>query len=426
MKSISDIKINKNSALLIFCTAIFLFLSNKIEAQEEVVEDFIEYRGTVIDSKSKKTLEFATISVNESNISTVTNRDGNFLLKVPKNKANQSITITYLGYGNKMIPLSDFNGTVLKIRLIEDVLELPEVNVISKDPDMIIRKLMLNRNKNHFEDPLLMKAFYRESIKKRRTYASLSEAVVDIYKKPYASNSLDYVILQRARKSTDYKKLDTLVIKLQGGPYNTLNIDMVKNKDFFFNEDIFKNYKFTFDKYISVDNRGTYVVNFIQSENIYEPMFYGKLYIDAQTFALSKAIFSLKLSNKTQASKYFVKKKPSKANVIPMVANYRIDYRMKEDKWFFSYGRVELSFKIDWKKRIFNSVYNLDIEMAITDWKKITKEELIKSKERLRKNVILNDKASGFSSPEFWGKDNVIEPDKSIENAIKKIQRHLQ
>jgi hypothetical protein len=34
--------------------------------------------------------------------------------------------------------------------------------------------------------------------------------------------------------------------------------------------------------------------------------------------------------------------------------------------------------------------------------------------------------ASGFSDPDFWGEFNVIEPEKSIETAIKKIQKQLE
>ena len=64
------------------------------------------------------------------------------------------------------------------------------------------------------------------------------------------------------------------------------------------------------------------------------------------------------------------------------------------------------------------------MEMALTNWEAgMTKT--IKGKERLRSTVILSDEASGFSDPEFWGEYNVIEPEKSIENAIKKIQRQL-
>ena len=38
----------------------------------------------------------------------------------------------------------------------------------------------------------------------------------------------------------------------------------------------------------------------------------------------------------------------------------------------------------------------------------------------------MSDEASGFSDPEFWGEYNVIEPEKPIESAIKKIQKQLE
>ncbi|MCK4562159.1 MAG: carboxypeptidase-like regulatory domain-containing protein, partial [Flavobacteriaceae bacterium] len=95
-------------------------------------------------------------------------------------------------------------------------------------------------------------------------------------------------------------------------------------------------------------------------------------------------------------------------------------------KWYFGYSRIELSFKIDWDKKLFNSLYHLTIEMAITDWELNKDKNGLKNREKLKSNIILNDKASGFSNPEFWGEYNVIEPDKSIENAIKKIQRKLK
>jgi len=84
-----------------------------------------------------------------------------------------------------------------------------------------------------------------------------------------------------------------------------------------------------------------------------------------------------------------------------------------------------LSFKIDWNKKLFNSLYHIIIEMAITDWEQNIQNLSLKKNERLKRNVILNERASGFSNPEFWGEFNVIEPDKSIDNAIKKIQKNL-
>jgi hypothetical protein len=137
------------------------------------------------------------------------------------------------------------------------------------------------------------------------------------------------------------------------------------------------------------------------------------------------AVFSLDLSDEDKASKFFVKKKPAKADVIPTVANFRVDYRLKDGKWHYGYSRIELTFKIDWNKKLFNSIYNITSEMAITDWEFNVTKDYPKNKERLSTAVILSDEATGFSEPEFWGEYNVIEPEKSIENAIKKIQRQL-
>ena len=63
--------------------------------------------------------------------------------------------------------------------------------------------------------------------------------------------------------------------------------------------------------------------------------------------------------------------------------------------------------------------------MAITDWKKNNTGKN-KPENSIRPTVILADEASGFSDPEFWGKYNIIEPEKSIESAIKKIIKQLK
>ena len=68
---------------------------------------------------------------------------------------------------------------------------------------------------------------------------------------------------------------------------------------------------------------------------------------------------------------------------------------------------------------------SLNIEMAITDWTTNITSALNKDN-RIRPSVILSDEASGFSDPEFWGEYNIIEPEKSIESAIRKISRQLE
>lgn len=421
-----DLKSKQGLHLALFFVIIFGYLQTiSITVAQQKDQDYSEFSGLVVDGKTKKPLEFASIIVNNTNISTITNLDGKFLLKVPVPDLDKSVTISFLGYDNYVIKLNDFSSSKTIIKMEESYVNLPNVSLISRDPIFILKKVLKNRDMNYSKNPLIMNGFYRESIKKRRKYASLSEAVIEVYKQPHTSVMKDQVKLYKSRKSTDYRKIDTLVIKLQGGPYNNINMDMIKNKKLFFSDDFFDLYDFIFDKTISLNNKPVFVISFIQKKSIVEPLFKGKLYIDANSYALTKAVFSLNLENLKKASKYFVKKKPARADVIPVHTRYIVDYRNNKGKWYYNYGRIELSFKIKWDKKVFNSMYHLTIEMAITDWKINTDRKSLRNKEKLRQNVIFNDSASGFSDPEFWGDYNVIEPDKSIENAIRKIQKQL-
>jgi len=403
----------------------FLIVHPSIIAQEVGSSDFKEYKGVVVNAKTQKSLEYASISVTNSNIATISNLEGVFLVKVPNSLKGENLVISYLGYQNKTIPLDLFSDADYKVEMEESFEKLPDVNLVEANPLSVIRKVIEKRKENSYRESTIVKAFYRESIKKRRTYASLSEAVVDIYKQPRGAQS-DYVMLEKARKSTDYRKIDTLVIKLQGGPYNNMSMDMIRNEELFFSADMFDIYRFSFDKMMNLDDRNVYVIDFVQRPSMVEPFYKGKLYIDMETYALVKAVFGLNLENLAKAKKFFVKKKPNNADVIPMDTKYIVDYKETDGKWHFSYSRIELAFKIKWDKKLFNSIYNVAIEMAITDWKDNAQGVSIKNRDRMKRSVILTDQTSGFTDPEFWGELNVIEPDKSIDNAIKKIQKNYQ
>jgi len=422
--------LNKNSrtttSLLL---AFFLVFQSYSHTTNKIFNDtlgFNQYKGKVIDSKTKKALIFATLTVNKTNISTITNTQGEFLLKVPKKFEHQKVTISFLGYTSKVISLSDFKHEKTIIKLETRIEKLKEISIIFKDANSLIEEVLRRKSKNYFSENTIMTAFYRETIKKRRTYVSLSEAVVKIYKQPYASVKKDVVVLIKARKSVNYKKMDTLVLKLQGGPFNTLFLDVMKYPNLIFSEDILDHYNFTFEQSTKIDNRPIYVIRFKQKPFIREPLYYGKLYIDAQSLALTSASYKLNLSNKEKASRLFIVKKPRKADVFPIEATYHVDYRVKDGKWFYGYSRIQLGFKVDWHKKLFNSVYYTTMEMVITDWEKNTLKKTVRGKDRLKKTMIMEHEASGFSDPAFWGEFNVIEPEKPIESAIKKIKKQLK
>lgn len=397
-----------------------------VQAQEDQ-QNYDQYKGEVIDSDTKKPLVFATIALEGTNISTITNTEGQFLLKVPKNSETDNVTVSFLGYKSRVIPLLQFNGNDNRISLEVSVTKLPEVNIsIPKDAAALVRQTMKSKGDNYFEEPTEMTAFYRETIKKRKKNVSLSEAVVNIYKTSYTSARKDAIELFKARKSTDYSKLDTLALKLQGGPFNTLFVDIMKYPEYIFSDETFPDYVFTFDRSTTINNKLIYVINFKQRPNIEKPLYQGQLYIDADNKILTSAVFSLNITNQEEASRLFVRKKPANADVWPTDVAYRVDYREKDGKWYYGYSNVQMEFKINWDKKLFNSRYSMTCEMAVTDWERSIDMDRPKFKNQLKSSVIMTDEAIGFADPDFWGEYNIIEPEKSIESAIKKIQRHLK
>ena len=386
---------------------------------------YIQFKGSVFDKESRDPLAFASLSLQGTNIATITNTEGEFSLKVPKNLNEGKVTISFLGYKNKIMNLSEFKPDKTKIELELLVITLSEISVFPKDPELLIRAVMNKRAENYFSDQTLMSAFYRETIKKRKTYVSLSEAVVEIHKQPYMSSRVDVAQLYKARKSTDYTKLDTLTFKLQGGPYTTLYLDIMKNPEMIFTDDMIGNYEFSIENITKINDRLIYVLGFKQRVHISEPLYFGKLYIDTESLAITSATFNLNVENKMLTSDMFIKKKPVGAKVYPTLAAYHIDYREKDGKWYYSYSRGQITFKVDWNRRLFNTIYESTIEMAVTNWEK-TDDKPVKMAERMKPSVVMTDEISGFADHEFWGEYNVIEPEKPIESAIKKIQKKLE
>lgn len=394
------------------------------KTQQPDTTSFVQFKGTIVDSQSNDPLVFATLNISNSNIGTVCNSDGEFLLKVPKTMLDQKVVVSYIGYKSKEFQVSELKDRN-RIKLEQVTVSLAEINVFPKDPNYLIRAIMSKRSDNYPNNPALMTAFYRETIKKGRTYVSLSEAVVEVLKQSYSGSRPDMVRLFKGRKSADYTKLDTLTFKLMGGPYSTLLIDMMKNPYLIFTDDILAYYDFNLSNITRVDNKLVYVLDFKQKPLVDEPLFYGKLYVDSESLAITSASFNLNVANKAQVAEMMIRKKPVGADVYPTEATYLVNYREKDGKWYYGYSRGQINFKVNWDKRLFNTSYYTTIEMAVTDWENVD-EKSMPASERLKQNVIMEDALSGFADPTFWGDYNVIEPEQPIEAAIKKIQKKIE
>ena len=293
------------------------------------------------------------------------------------------------------------------------------------DAREIVSTALRSINKNYSEVPNMMKGFYRESVKQRRDYLSIAEAVIDIYKAPYTGYQADQVKVFKGRTGSNVKKADTLMVQLQGGPHVALLLDIVKNTDLSIALDNLDNYQFDIVNIVNIDDKPNYVIGFKPDISKTEPLYNGKLYIDMDKLAITMAEFSLDLTDQEKASNFFVQKKPAGLIFNPTSTSYMVTYKNQNGRFYLNYVRIELKFKCDWKRKWFKNNYTITSEVAITDRHE---DNIVKfaSQEQFRGNMIFADKVQAFTDENFWGNDNIIHPEESIQNAIKKIARNLK
>ena len=384
---------------------------------------FKYFKGTILDSKTKNELTFASITVSGSNISTISNSEGDFLIKIPIDRQDASLIISFLGYKDKVISIKELKQekNLLYLEPINILLKEVVVNMI--DANKLFSNVLNNRSRNYGDSAIQMIGFYREAIKKRRTYVSVLESIVDIEKIPFSSSVQDQVNILKGRKNVDYTKLDTINFKLEGGLFTALFIDLIKDPSNIFSENVFNLYNFRFEDITQINDKQVLIISFKQKSSLEDPapLYSGKLFIDSKSLAIISATFQLNVENRIKAGLIFTRKKPKGLDIYPTEVNYQVDYRQQNNKWIFSYSRGDITFKLNWDKWIFNTSYNTTFELVNTNWKNQDSQAQINT-QKLSPYVIMSDRITNSADINFWGEYNIIEPEKSIESAIKKIK----
>ncbi len=396
---------------------------------EQQVEDSLSYAsftGKILDSGTNKPVVFANVILKGTTIGTVTNADGEFLIKAPANADIRTLEITHIGYETKLVNLAELEGGKSVIMISSVIIPIEAVTVSYRDPVELLLSAIDNIPENYSIHPVMLKAFYRETIKQNRNYVGVAEAVLDIYKAEYANvASSDRTMIYKGRKSQDVQKMDTVVVKLQGGPYVSLLLDIAKHPRDILSEDLMDQYTFTYGGITSVQDRQATIIKFEPREYADIPLYRGSIFLDAENLAFIGMDFLLDESKIGEAADLFIRKKPASMKVDIESANYLVKYRVYEDTWYLSYVRSELNFRCKWEKKLFSSRYNLMSEMAVTD---LDQENVTKFKygQTSKLSDILAEQVTQFEDPDFWGKDNIIKPDESIEAAIDKLSRKMR
>lgn len=415
---------NRLSFLLIL--ALCLFLPFGVTAQDSAA--FV-LRGIVTDAESGQRLPDVQVHVGGSTVSTMTNADGRFSLKLSQRP--QWVECSAVGYSNFRLSseqMASALGTVaqhsqreVRIRLQPRATLLRDVFVYS--PDNILEAAIDRIESNYPQQAQSYLSFYRETIRKRSNYVSVSEAVMELYKGPYRySHDYDAVRMLKGRSLMSQKARDTISVHVMGGPTESLYLDLVKHREDFLCPEMLQHYRLEIETPQVINDRPQYVISFEPAHQLVDQiLFRGRVFIDHETLAFTRIEYNMDMSDPVKASSAMVARKPLgmrfRARALEIVMNYHYDGKVSR----LQYMRTTYRFDCDWKRRGLATHYEAVSEMLMTD----IRPEAIRPERRsqFHQRDMLYTQLQDFADPDFWQDYNILLPSESLEHAFRRIKK---
>jgi len=395
-----------------------------IPTQLQPDSTIINISGTVIDKINNQPIADCTLGIDGTSIGTIANADGCFTLKMPIKYKDATLHLSHLGYEARQIPVALFGGSNRTIYMNQRIVPLQEVIVRMVNPRKIVQEAVEARSKNYSLDPSYLTSFYREGIEKRKDLLYLSEAVFKIFKPSYESSSEGQIKLLKMRKITNETNKDTVVMKMKAGPEASLLIDLVKNIPDFMDISDDNLFNYTKIDMVEYDSHLAHVVAFEPKAEVTDPMYRGRLYIDANNSALLQADFEVDPRHIDQAASIFIVKRSRGIQIKPQQIYYSVAYKQWNGKYYVSHLRGDLFFKVKQKRQLFYSPMHIFFESATCKIDTLD-VKLFPRQERVSLNKIFADTSFVYDNA-FWGDFNTILPQEKLNEAIEKISAKVE
>jgi hypothetical protein len=399
--------------------------SHEIKSVSTAHKEVFLISGIISDAESKEPLPFATIVIKNKGQGTVSNIGGEFGLKITRESLTDTISVSYLGYLGRDIPVAQTIGNNFNISLIREFISIPEIIIRTQAPQEIIYKCEAAIHQNYGNTPALLTGFYREGVLKKQELQVYSEAILQIFKSSYTNSLLnDQVKIFKSRKIENTSTQDTLAIRLKAGLSTCLELDGMRNLFDFMQRQNMSEYTYRMTDIVSSDDEAAYVIDFEQREGIDLPLFRGTMYINTEDFALLHADFELHPMYIRKMKESFISSSSRGFDTWPVTVKYSVSYRKLNGRYFLNHVRGDLVFSSKRKRKLFNSQFNVFFELAITGIKtdnvsRFEREELAPIHSVFSKTITNYDYL-------FWGNQDFLKPEENLLQALENMKVKLQ
>jgi CarboxypepD_reg-like domain len=381
--------------------------------------------GIITDSESGEPLAFATIGIMDKGKGTVTNSNGEFGLKITRDCINDSLSVSYLGYYDRQIPVKETIENYFNIRMKQKYISIPEIIIRHQAPQEILRKAYNAIANNYGTTPAGLTGFYREAVMRKSELQTYSEAILQIYKSAYSGMIFgDQIKVIKSRKIENISIKDTLTVRLKAGLNSCLMLDGARNIFDFLLPENYNQYDYHMTDIVTVGDESAFVIEFHQKPGIDFPLFKGSIFINTYTYAIEQAEFEINPAFIDKVEGDYVSYQSKGYRMWPVSVKYNVSYRKINGRYFLNHVRGDLCFNAKQKKRLFNSSFNVFFELAITD---ITLTNVSKfDREEIAPVHSVFSRTINSYDPVFWGNQDFLKPEENLLQALKNMNVKLQ
>jgi hypothetical protein len=382
-------------------------------------------QGTIVDEDTGEPLPYATVGIRNRARGTVSNSRGEFVLNIPQEFMDDTLSFSFLGYVGREIPVSQASGNDFTITMRREYISIPEIIIRNQIPQEIIIKTRRAISSNYGNTPALITGFYREGVLRKNELQTYSEAVLQIYKSAYTGSlQNDQIRIYRSRKLENLAKTDTLAVRLKAGLSTSLELDGARNLFDFITPGSIENYSYRLADIVRYDDESAYAIEFRQREITEFPLFSGTIYINTSDFGIYKAEFEIPQSQISRVREAFVTSSAGGFNTWLESVKYSVTYRKVNGRYFLSHVRGDLVFNSRQRKKLFNTQFKVFFELAVTgieleNVKRFDREELAPVHSIFSKTISSYDR-------EFWGEQDFLRPEENLMDALKNMKVKLQ
>ena len=387
--------------------------------------EFITLEGAVMEKESGEPIAFCSVRIVEYGIGTVTNQNGQFLLKIPDSLQNAYIHFSHIGYEAQFVPALLLAENKADVYLDTRFIPLEAVIIRLVNPQKLIKDMLSARANNYSDKPHYLTTFYREGVNFKRGFANLTEVVFQVFKSGYSSLQSDQVKMARMRTISNQQLTDTVVMKMRAGVNACLSLDIIKNLPDFLTLNDENMYHYTKIAMAVTNERLAHVVAFEQKRGIRGPLYKGELYIDEENFALLHARFQIHPNYIRQAQSMLVVRQGKNVEITPQEAIYSVTYQQWNGKYYVNHTRGDLTFKVRQKKFLSgNSTVHTWFEMATCHIDTLNVRRFSIRESQSTQNIL--SETNYVYDASFWGDFNTILPEEKLSDALLRITSKIE